>query len=135
MPEPTADRPWLAAYPPGVPADAEVPDLSVTELLDRAARDLPNRVAVDFGGRRTSYAELADAVERAAQVLRECGVGRGDRVALVLPACPQHVVAFHAALRAGAVVAEHDPLVPPAELAARLGRHPDAVLVAWDRVA
>jgi long-chain acyl-CoA synthetase len=135
VPDPTPDRPWLAAYPPGVPADTDVPDLPVTELLDRAAHDLPHRVAVDFRGRRTGYDELADAVERAAQVLRERGVRRGDLVALVLPACPQHVVAFHATLRAGAVVAEHDPLVPPAELAARVSGHGAAVIVASDRVA
>jgi long-chain acyl-CoA synthetase len=135
VPEPTADRPWLAAYPPGVPADAEVPDRPVTDLLERAARDLPGRVAVDFRGRRTTYAELAYAVDRAAQVLRERGTGRGDRVALALPACPQHVVAFHAVLRTGAAVVEHDPLVPPAELAERLRRDGDPVVVAWDRLA
>lgn len=133
--DPTPDRPWLGAYPPGVPADIEVPDLPVTELLERAAWDLPNRVAVDFRGRRTTYAELEDAVDRAAQVLRERGVGRGDRVALVLPNCPQHVVAFFAVLRIGAAVVEHDPQVPARDLALRLRQLGDPVLVAWDRVA
>jgi long-chain acyl-CoA synthetase len=135
VPEPTPDRPWLAAYPSGVPADVEVPDRPLTDLLDRAAGDLPDRVALDFLGRRTTYADLDRAVDRAAQVLRDRGVGRGDQVALALPTCPQHVVASYAALRAGASVVEHDPWGAAPVLATGLLRHRARVLVAWDRIA
>ena len=78
-------RPWHSSYAPGVPAEVTVPDESLLGALDRAAAAWPERVAVDFMGAATTYAELADAVARGATVLRDLGVGVGDRVAIALP--------------------------------------------------
>src|SRR3546814_8593914 len=64
----------------------------------------------EFFGAETTYAELGDQIARVAEGLRRLGVQAGDRVAIVLPNCPQHVVAFYAVLRLGAVVVEHNPL-------------------------
>ncbi|HSP61003.1 MAG TPA: AMP-binding protein [Ornithinimicrobium sp.] len=101
-------------------------------LLEQATRRWPERVAVDFLGATTTYAELAAQVAAAAQVLRDLGVGRGDRVALVLPNCPQHVVAFYAVTSLGATVAEHNPLAAPEEIRAQLRMHGARVVVAWE---
>jgi long-chain acyl-CoA synthetase len=108
------------------------PAPSTTALLEQAARRWPDRVAVDFLGATTTYARLADQVAAAAQVLRDLGVGPGDRVALVLPNCPQHVVAFYAITSLGATVAEHNPLAAPAEVQAQLQLHGARVVVAWE---
>lgn len=127
-------RPWLAQYAPGVPADIEESDESLVDLLDRAVGRFHDRVALDFYGKATTYGELGDQVARAAEALRGLGVQAGDRVALVLPNCPQHVVAFYAVLRLGAVVVEHNPLYTAEELATQFVDHGARVAIAWDKV-
>ncbi len=109
-------RPWLTHYPAGVPAVLDIPDEPVTAALERAAQRWPERIAVDFLGATTTYAELDAAIRRAMTVLADLGVGPGERVALVLPNCTAHVIAFHAALRLGAVVVELNPTYTAAEL-------------------
>ncbi|MEH0822711.1 MULTISPECIES: long-chain-fatty-acid--CoA ligase [unclassified Micromonospora] len=131
----TAERPWLRSYAPEVPATIAPPEESLVDLLHGAARRFGSRVALDFFGATTSYAELDAQVARAAEALRRLGVGAGDRVALVLPNCPQHVVAFYATLRLGAVVVEHNPLYTAQELAHQLADHGARVAVVWDKAA
>ena len=126
---------WTRSYAPGVPAEVEVPRETVPDLLAATAERFPDRPALDFLGATTSYAQLQAAVARAAEVLRGLGVQPGDRVALVLPNCPQHVVAFHAALRLGAIVVEHNPLYTAEELGAQFRDHGATVAVVWDVVA
>ena len=132
---PLSGRPWLASYAPGVAADVDVPAESLPEMLAASARRYGNRVALDFFGAETTYAELVDRVSRAAEALRAAGVRSGDRVALVLPNCPQHVVAFYASLRLGAVVVEHNPLYTASELEHQLADCGATVVVCWDRTA
>jgi long-chain acyl-CoA synthetase len=132
---PLSGRPWLASYAPGVAADVDVPAESLPEMLAASARRYGNRVALDFFGEETTYAELADEVSRAAEALRAAGVRAGDRVALVLPNCPQHVVVFYAALRLGAVVVEHNPLYTASELEHQLADCGATVVVCWDKTA
>ncbi|MFI2272961.1 MULTISPECIES: long-chain-fatty-acid--CoA ligase [Catenuloplanes] len=129
------DRPWLAAYPEGVPADITVPEKPLTANLDAAVARFPDRVALDFLGAATTYRQLGDQVARAAGALHELGVRAGDRVALVLPNCPQHVVAFYAVLRLGAIVVEHNPLYTKDELAHQLADHGARVAIVWQKVA
>ncbi|MEH1100286.1 long-chain-fatty-acid--CoA ligase [Micromonospora sp. CPCC 205561] len=133
--EPSAERPWLRSYAPDVPATVAPSDESLVDLLRDAARRFGPRVALDFYGATTTYADLVDQVGRAAEALRRLGVERGDRVALVLPNCPQHVVAFYAVLRLGAVVVEHNPLYTAGEFTTQLADHGARVAVVWDKVA
>lgn len=130
----TAD-PWLAAYPPGVPAHIEEPQAPLTALLDRAVQRFGDQTALDFFGATTTYAQLGAQVSRAAQALHELGVRPGDRVGLILPNCPQHVVAFYATLRLGAIVVEHNPLYTAEELAHQLADHGAEVVICWERLA
>jgi long-chain acyl-CoA synthetase len=123
-------RPHYAA---GVPAEITVPDHGVDALVEQAARRFGDRDALDFLGASTTFTELSDQVARAAGLLAAAGVGRGDRVALVMPNCPQHVVAFYAALRLGAVVAEHNPLAPASEIQAQLDAHGATTVVCWEK--
>jgi long-chain acyl-CoA synthetase len=132
---PLSGRPWLASYAPGVEAEVDVPAESLPEMLAASAQRYANRVALDFFGAETTYTELLHAVDRAAEALRSAGVRAGDRVALVLPNCPQHVVAFYAALRLGAVVVEHNPLYTASELKHQLADCGAKVVVCWDKTA
>jgi len=120
-------------YQPGIPAAIEIPDAPLSELLETAARFYPDRVAIDFLGAAMTYRELLEASERAAQVLRTSGVHKGDRVALIMPNCPQHAVALYGALRIGAVVAEHNPLAPAEEIRSQLDAHRARVVIVWEK--
>ncbi len=116
-----------------VPREVEIPDEPLTAALDRAAQQWPDRTAVDFLGAGTTYAELADAVARGAQVLLDLGVRPGDRVALVMPNCTSHVVAFYAVLRLGAVVVEHNPTYSTGELEHQLADSGAVVALVWEK--
>jgi long-chain acyl-CoA synthetase len=130
-----ASRPWLDTYAPEVPADIDTPDEPLTAALYRSAAAHPSRVALDFMGSVTTYGTLARRVNRAAEALRELGVRPGDRVAIVLPNCPTHVVAFYAVLRLGAVVVEHNPTYTADELEHQLRDSGAVVAIVWEKAA
>jgi long-chain acyl-CoA synthetase len=127
-------RPWIASYAPGVPPSLDPPDGSLAALIADSVAQYPDHVALEFFRRETRYSELGDQIERAAEGLRKLGVRKGDPVALVLPNCPQHVAAFYAVLRLGAIVVEHNPLYTPRELRHQFEDHGAKVVIAWDKV-
>jgi len=129
---PETPTPWLDNYPPGVPEHVQLPKASLAGLLEDAARDFPHAPALHFEGRTTSYAQLASQARRFAGVLAGMGVGRGTRVGLVLPNCPQAVVALFGALRLGATVVHNNPLYTERELAHQLADAGVEVLVCLD---
>ena len=63
----SVDAPWTKHYQPGVPAEIELPTESLVALYERSVRDAPDHVATEFFGRTTTYAELGDAINRAAE--------------------------------------------------------------------
>ncbi|MGP7961034.1 long-chain-fatty-acid--CoA ligase [Sanguibacter sp. A247] len=127
------ERPWVAHYQPGVPADIEMPTDSLVAMFERSVREAGPLPATEFFGRRTTYTELGAKVDRAAEGLRRLGVRAGDRVAIILPNCPQHIVAFYAVLRLGAIVVEHNPLYTARELRHLFESHQARVVIAWDK--
>jgi long-chain acyl-CoA synthetase len=131
---PYASRPWLDSYPDGVPADFDFPAVPLTRLLDDAASSFPTGTALAFLGTRLTYRELKESVDRFASALAGLGVGKGDRVAIVLPNCPQNVITFFATLRLGAVVVQHNPLYTDTELRHQLSDCGAKVVVCLDRV-
>lgn len=126
------DAPWVKHYQPGVPAQIELPTQSLVSLYERSVAEAADCIATEFFGRTTTYAQLGDQIARAAEGLRRLGVRAGDRVALVLPNCPQHVVAFYAVLRLGAIVVEHNPLYTERELRHIFEDHAARVAICWD---
>src|SRR5882757_9513477 len=106
---------WLASYPADVDWKAVIEPKPVYALLDHAVAAWPDRVALDFMGRRTSYAELGRLVDRAAKGLSALGVGPGVKLGLFLPNCPYFVVLYFAALKTGATVVNFNPLYTPTE--------------------
>lgn len=116
--------PWEAAYDPGVPRHLTYPALAVHDLLERTARERPRSVATVYGGAVGSrcldapmtYARLDGLADRFAAGLQGLGVRKGDRVALVLPNCPQFLYAFYGTLKAGAVAVPTNPLYTVREL-------------------
>lgn len=127
-------RPWTASYADGVPEDLAPVTGSLVDIVDASARDYPDAAALQFFGRETSYRSLHEQIERAAAGLRDLGVKAGDPVAIVLPNCPQHIVAFYAILRLGAVVIEHNPLYTPRELRKQFEDHGAKHAIVWTKV-
>ncbi|MGK3952981.1 long-chain-fatty-acid--CoA ligase [Microbacterium sp. I2] len=130
---PFESRPWFSAYADGVPAEIDEPTQTLTEMMAESVRTFGRRPALEFFGAVTTYRDLGEQIERAAEGLRRLGVRKGDRVAIVLPNCPQHVVAFYAALRLGAIVIEHNPLYTARELRHQFEDHGARIAIAWDK--
>lgn len=109
-------NPWLAHYEPGIPPTLEYPALPLHGLLEQTAARYPQRTATIFFGAQLSYRALDAAANRFAHALLSFGLKRGDRVALMLPNCPQFLIAFYGTLKAGGVVTAVNPLYTPREL-------------------
>ncbi|MEW1961880.1 long-chain-fatty-acid--CoA ligase [Microbacterium sp. NPDC077644] len=127
-------RPWIASYADGVPEDLSPVSGSLIDIVAASARDYPDAPALEFFGRTTSYAQMQEAIGRAASGLHALGVRAGDPVAIVLPNCPQHIVAFYAVLRLGAVVVEHNPLYTARELRKQFEDHGAKHAIVWSKV-
>ncbi len=111
-----SERPWFKHWPEGVPKHIDYPSIPVQELLRRTAKKYPDRTAIVFYGKRTSYAELDNLADRFAAGLRGLGVKPGGRVSLMLPNIPQFIIAFFGVLRAGGTVVQTNFLYTPREL-------------------
>ncbi|HXH24015.1 MAG TPA: AMP-binding protein [Vicinamibacterales bacterium] len=110
-------KPWLAHYDPDVrPSLAPYPDTTLLEYLSRLAAEHGNRTALLFKGRAVTYGQLERESTAFAAALAELGAGKGDRVALLLPNCPQFVVAQFGAWKAGAIVVPLNPICSEREL-------------------
>jgi long-chain acyl-CoA synthetase len=98
------ETPWKRAYPAGVPTTYPYPAVHATRLLEDAANDFPDATAVEYRRYRLSYRKLLDHADRLATALGDADVGPGAEVALLLPNCPQLIIAMFAAWRVGAQV-------------------------------
>jgi len=111
-----AAKPWLKYYPEGVPEEIEVPDVSVPEAFDQMADKYGGKTALIFYGKKISYHELKDLTNRFAAALADLGVTKGDTVAMYLLNCPQYVIAYFGALKAGAKVTPISPVYTSKEV-------------------
>ena len=118
------EKPWLEHYDEGMPATVDYPRIPLDRLLTDTRAKYPEHAAIIFGAMvgsrlmdaKLTYRQLDDAVNRFAAGLQEMGVGKGDRVAIMLPNCPQFVIAAYAAWRIGAIVVCCNPLYVAREI-------------------
>lgn len=104
-------RPWLKFYPEGVPAEVdESTEKSVPDAFDEWVERWKDKTALVFYGRKMSYLELKDQVDRLATALCDLGVKKGDVVALLALNSPQYLIALFGALKAGAIVSPISPV-------------------------
>ncbi len=109
-------RPWLDHYPAGVDWHAAMPVAPLHTLMVEAGERYGARPAFDFLGRRTSWAEAADASACVAAGLQRLGFRKGDRMGLLLPNCPAYPLLFFGALAAGMTIVNFNPLYSQREL-------------------
>ncbi|MDO8770352.1 MAG: long-chain-fatty-acid--CoA ligase [Burkholderiaceae bacterium] len=113
----TASRPWLSAYPAGVPADIDTAQYSsLVELMEESFKKNASRTAYSFMGKEVTYGQTDSLSAAFAVYLQNLGLKQGERVALMMPNMPQYPVAVAAILRAGLVVVNVNPLYTPREL-------------------
>lgn len=133
----SAERPWLAAYPPGIPADIDVDAVgTVVDLFDRSVLRFAERPAITCFGASLRYREVGAAAQAVAAWLAASGYGKarsktsgqgdakedgvGDRVAVMMPNVPACPVALLGVLVAGCTAVNVNPLYTPRELAAQI---------------
>lgn len=104
------NKPWLKFYPEGLPHEIDIPNISLIQAFDRAVEKWKNKPALIFYGKKISYLELKDQVDRFATALYDLGIRKGDTVALFLLNCPQFAIAYFGALRIGAVLTPISPV-------------------------
>ena len=109
-------RPWLKHYDPGVPPSIQYPDHTVHDFLREFALRHPDHPCAILGDQSATYAVAEATAESVACALAAMGVGKGDRVGILMPNIPPFLMAFYGILKAGAVVVAINPLYTSDEL-------------------
>jgi len=126
------ERPWLKWYPKDVPADIEIPKKSVTEMVDQGAEKWGGKTAVIFYGNKMEHKEIRELSLRFATALHDLGIRKGDRVGILLPNCPQFMIAYYGILRLGATATTLSPLYTPREIKHQINDTDSETLVVLD---
>jgi len=112
-----ADYPWLKNYDEGVAHSLQpYPDITLLEVIKENARQNPDHMMIWFKGNTISYRQFAEYVDTLAKALAGIGVKKGDRVALIMPNCPQIVIGQFAVWKAGGITTQVNPLFSEDEL-------------------
>ncbi len=125
-------KPWLKSYETGVPERIEYEEITMPDILDRSAKQFPDRPALVFQGYTMTYRQLKDTVDRFAACLADFGVKQGDAVAILLPNLIPCVAAYFAVLRIGAVTVMNNPLYSDRELEYQFNDSGSKVLITLD---
>ena len=113
----TVDRPWLDSYPEGVPAEIDIDAYeSILDIFDQSCEKYRDQQAYINFGRSLTYADLDRLSRDFAAWLRSKGMGKGDRIALMMPNILQYPVALFGAMRAGMVIVNTNPMYTAREL-------------------
>ncbi len=112
----TAERPWDHLRRPGTEGEFKVPELLVHDILRQTAGAHPELMALAFYRQEMSYGQLWDDALRMANTLLGLGLRPDDRVLLMMPNCPQYVIAYYGCLLAGGIVTQVNPLYVEREL-------------------
>lgn len=126
-------RPWLRWYDPGVPHSLAYPDHTLFEMLLLTTLRFPEKPALYFLGKALKYRELLTMVYAAGDVLRNMGVQPHDRVAIILPNCPQRVITDYGVLSIGAITVPINPLLTKTECTKILRNAQPKVIITLDQ--
>nr|MBC7244846.1 long-chain fatty acid--CoA ligase [Chloroflexota bacterium] len=110
------EKPWLKNYEPQVPHTIKYPERPLHTNLEESARKYPNATATIFMDAKLTYAQLNALADRFAAALQQLGVKKGDRVGIYLANCPQFIIGYYGALKAGAIVVSFNPLYAAREV-------------------
>ncbi len=127
------ERPWLKAYPEGVRPHLEYPEVPAYQFVFDQIKQHPDRTALIFFGKKISYGQLGGYIDSfAAALQRRLGVRPGDRVGIILPNCPQNIIATVAVQRIGAVPVQFNPMYVAREIAYQVRDSGSRVMITLD---
>ncbi len=129
------DKPWLRHYDHWVPEHINYPHMPLSRLLVIASIVYPRHTATLFYGAEMTYLELREHVTRLAAALEDLGLGKGDRIGVMLPNSPQYIIAFYATQWIGATVVNMSTLWVEREIAEAIEDTEMAALVTEDTLA
>jgi len=110
------ERPWLKLYPSDVPTDIDLPVKSLIQAFEEMAARRKNKNAIIFYGRKITYGELKDKIDRFATALTDLGLKKGDRVGMLMLNSPEHIIAYYGVIRAGGIVVSISPVYVSSEI-------------------
>lgn len=125
-------KPWLKSYPEEVPAQIDIPELSVPDLFAEIVEKYGSRPALIFYGKKITYRELKELVDRMATALADMGIQKGNTVALHLLNSPQYVISYFASLRLGAKVTPISPVYTSIEVKHQLEDSEAKIVICQD---
>lgn len=112
-------KPWLAQYDQGVPAEIDIPDQTLVDLLRIAVQNSSESICTIYQGETLTYQTIDDLSDRFARYLLSQGIQKGDRVGILLPNSPSFVISYYGILKAGGIVMALNPAYRPAEVKAQ----------------
>ncbi|WP_279390770.1 long-chain-fatty-acid--CoA ligase [Alkalihalobacillus sp. LMS39] len=112
----STDKQWFNQYPKEIPHTIQYADTTLHGILKKTVSAYPNHDALHFNGKEMTYAELYRSVTKFANALKDLGLQKGDPVSIMLPNCPQGVIAYYGILMAGGIVVQTNPLYVEREL-------------------
>lgn len=130
-----AARPWLKSYDYWVRPEINYPKRSLYEILRRTTVEIPDKTATVFLGAELTFSQIKERADKLATAFHRLGIRKGDSVGIMLPNCPQYLIATFAILRLGAIVVNVNPLYTPRELALVANDSKMRLLVTLDLLA
>ncbi|PFO04740.1 long-chain fatty acid--CoA ligase [Bacillus sp. AFS076308] len=107
---------WLEHYPESIGKTITIPEIPMGKILQETAAKFPANNALSFYGRKITYEQLNQMAQSFTSALQKNQVQKGDRVAIMLPNCPQYVISYYGILNAGAIVTQVNPMSVEREL-------------------
>jgi len=126
------DRLWLKNYP--VRWNLEYPEVSVYRYLKENTKNCGDLNALVFFEKEITFRKMHEYIDRFAAALFDLGVRKNDRVALMMPNCPEFVYTYYACMKLGAIEVQVDPLYMPSELEFALKDSEAKIIVVADEV-
>jgi len=123
------DKLWHNSYAPNVPKSLDYEKVTISEALTRSAKNFPNHTALNYMGKKITYAELDRLVNSFVRALQDLGIREGDKVCVCLPNIPQVIISNLAIFRIGAVTVQNNPLYTERELTYQLNDSDAKVLI------
>ncbi len=119
-------------YCEGITHEMSIPNITLIDIFRKSADSYPERPSIYFQGKIKSYKEVEEKVNRFANSLKKLGVKKGDRVAVLMPNCPQFVISFWATLSLGAIITAISPLYTAKEIRYQLQDSEAKILISLD---
>lgn len=111
-----SNYPWKNCYPENIASEIEIPNKTLPQVLQDSTKDYPSNIALSFYHKKMTYTELSMLVGAFASALQQSEIVKGDRVAIMLPNCPQYVISYYGTLTVGAIVTQVNPMLVEREL-------------------